>query len=183
MKIYAKSDFVRRKLKEQDLSKLFYENAGLDLYIDLDNYPNSVKVRDQSESDPPFVFLDNGLIKVIPRVGLTRYPFIVFFSTGIYLELPEGVHAVVHGRSGKFFKDSIDVFRGVIDSSYRGEVVVGLIFYRVDPVVLNPENAIAQLVFIDNRNLLGEEVEFVDTLDELSTTDRGERGFGSTDKR
>jgi dUTPase len=61
--------------------------------------------------------------------------------------------------------------------------VVGLIFYRVEPVILNPENAIAQLVFIDNRNLLGEEVKFVDTLDELSKTDRGEKGFGSTDKR
>jgi len=182
MKVHAKSDFVRRKLREQDLSKFFSENAGLDLYIDFDNYPNSVKVRDQSEFEPPSVVLENGLIKIIPKAGLTRYPFIVFFHTGVHLELPKGVHAIVHGRSGRFFKDSIDVFRGVIDSSYRGEVVVGLIFYRSEPVVLNPENAIAQLVFIDNRNLLGEEVEFVDTLDELSRTDRGEKGFGSTDK-
>jgi len=182
MKVHAKSDFVRRKLREQDLSKLFSENAGLDLYIDFDNYPNSVKVRDQGEFEPPFVILENGLIKISPKAGLTRYPFIVFFYTGVHLELPKGVHAIVHGRSGRFFKDSIDVFRGVIDSSYRGEIVVGLIFYRVEPVVLNPENAIAQLVFIDNRNLLGEEVEFVDTLDELSRTDRGEKGFGSTDK-
>jgi deoxyuridine 5'-triphosphate nucleotidohydrolase len=183
MKIHAKSDFVKRKLREQDFSKLFSENAGLDLYIDLDNYPNSVKARDQSEFDPPSIILENRLIKIIPKAGLTRYPFIVFFNTGVYLELPKGVHAIVHGRSGRFFKDSIDVFRGVIDSSYRGEVVVGLIFYRVEPVILNPENAIAQLVFIDNRNLLGEEVKFVDTLDELSKTDRGEKGFGSTDKR
>jgi deoxyuridine 5'-triphosphate nucleotidohydrolase len=182
MKIYAKSDFVRRKLREQELSKLFIENAGLDLYIDLDNYPNSVKVRDQGELDPPFVFLENGLIKIVPKAGLTRYPFIAFFHTGIHLELPKGVHAIVHGRSGRFFKDSIDVFRGVIDSSYRGEIVVGLIFYRVDSVILNPENAIAQLVFIDNRSLLGRKVEFVDTLDELSSTDRGQKGFGSTDK-
>jgi deoxyuridine 5'-triphosphate nucleotidohydrolase len=182
MKVYAKSDFVRRKLREQNLSKLFSENAGLDLYIDFDNYPNSVKVKEQSEFDSPYVIRENGLIKIIPKAGLTRYPFIVFFDTGIYLELPEGVHAIVHGRSGRFFKDSIDVFRGVIDSSYRGEVVVGLIFYRVDSVILNPENAIAQLVFIDNRNLLGEKVEFVDTLDELSSTDRGQKGFGSTDK-
>jgi deoxyuridine 5'-triphosphate nucleotidohydrolase len=183
MKIYAKSEFVKRKIREQDLSKLFSENAGLDLYIDFDNYPNSVRVRDQSEVDPPFLFLDNGLIKIVPKAGLTRYPFIVFFHTGVHLELPKGVHAIVHGRSGRFFKDSIDVFRGVIDSSYRGEIVVGLIFYRVDPVTINPENAIAQLVFVDNRNLLGENIEFVDTLDELSKTDRGEKGFGSTDRK
>jgi deoxyuridine 5'-triphosphate nucleotidohydrolase len=183
MKIYAKSEFVKRKIKEQDLSKLFSENAGLDLYVDFDNYPNSVNVRSQSEVDPPFVILDNGLIKIIPKAGLTRYPFIVFFHTGIHLELPKGVHAIVHGRSGRFFKDSIDVFRGVIDSSYRGEIVVGLIFYRVDPVTINPENAIAQLVFVDNRNLLGENIELVDTLDELSKTDRGEKGFGSTDRK
>jgi dUTP pyrophosphatase len=183
MKIYAKSDFVKRKLREQDLSKLFSENAGLDLYIDFDNYPNSVKVRDQSEFEPPSVTLENGLIKIIPKAGLTRYPFIVFFHTGINLELPNGVHAIVHGRSGRFFKDSIDVFRGVIDSSYRGEVVVGLVFYRLEPVILNPENAIAQLVFIDNRNLLTEKIEFVESLEELSRTDRGEKGFGSTDKK
>jgi len=182
MKVYAKSDFVRRKLREQDLSKLFSENAGLDLYIDFDNYPNSIKVRDQSEFVPPSVVLENGLIKIIPKAGLTRYPFIVFFHTGVHLELPRGIHAIVHGRSGRFFKDSIDVFRGVIDSSYRGEIVVGLIFYRVEPVIINPENAIAQLVFIDNSSLLNEKIRFVDSLDELSETDRGEKGFGSTDK-
>jgi len=182
MKIYAKSDFVKRKLREQDFSKLFSENAGLDLYINIDDYPNSIRVRTQSESDPPYMLFEDGLIKIVPSTGLSRYPFIVYVNTGIYLELPKGVHAIVHGRSGRFFKDSIDVFRGVIDSSYRGEVVVGLIFYRVEPVILNPENAIAQLVFIDNRNLLGEEVEFVGALDELSSTDRGQKGFGSTDK-
>ncbi len=183
MKIYAKSDFVKRKLREQDFSKLFSENAGLDLYINLDDYPNSIRIRTQSESDPPYILFENGLIKILPSIGLSRYPFIAYVNTGIYLELPRGVHAVVHGRSGRFFKDSVDVFRGVIDSSYRGEIVVGLIFYRVEQVVINPENAIAQLVFIDNRNLLNEDIQFVDSLDELSETDRGEKGFGSTDKR
>jgi dUTP pyrophosphatase len=115
----------------------------------------------------------------------------VSIPTGVALELPDGYMARVSSRSGFAFgkgallppgTDTISLdqashvyaFHGTIDPSYRGEVRVLLMNFSPYRVVV-PENArIAQLVII--------RVELPPILDvtELSESERGERGFGSS---
>ena len=177
IRIYTTNEIFKDKTKSLNLS----ENAGLDLYLDLsEGIKESIKFS-VDEYVPPEITINGDIIKISPIGGLTSYPFILYVKTGVYLDLPQGVHAIVSGRSGRFFKDSIDVFRGIIDSSYRGEIVVGLIVYRKTPTYLNINNAIAQLVFLDNTNLMKIDVEFVNSREELSSSSRGDKGFGSSD--
>ncbi len=95
--------------------------------------------------------------------------------------IPAYAFGIIHGRSGNFFKNGIEVFHGVIDPSYRGEIKVGLKFYSTGSFVFRNDIAIAQLVIygIHWRWELVEisEEEFLRT---YSNTSRGEAGFGST---
>lgn len=100
------------------------------------------------------------------------------------LNPPPGLHMLVVGRSGNYFKKNIDVFKGLIDSSYRGMLMIGLYIYSSSTklVEIQHKSKIAQLVFLnyigaDLRNLVFEEV---DSLEELESSERGTRGFGST---
>ncbi len=96
--------------------------------------------------------------------------------TGLALETPEGVVAVVCARSGLAFKHGICLCNGigVIDSDYRGEVSVGLINHGRESFTVVPGDRIAQLMFMPvyTASLIPS--------DELDETDRGAGGFGST---
>ena len=98
-------------------------------------------------------------------------------GTGITLEFPSDCYARVAPRSGLAFKKGIDVFAGVVDSSYRGEIRAILMNHGTEPVEVKVGDRIAQIIFekIYTPDVL-EEV----SLEELSNTDRGEGGFGST---
>lgn len=98
-------------------------------------------------------------------------------GTGITLEFPSDCYARVAPRSGLAFKKGIDVFAGVVDSSYRGEIRVILMNHGVHPVEVKVGDRIAQIIFerIYTPDVL-EEAPF----EELTNTDRGEGGFGST---
>jgi dUTP pyrophosphatase len=96
-------------------------------------------------------------------------------STAISVEIPEGYYGRVAPRSGLAAKHGIDVFAGVVDSSYRGEVKV--ILYNSDkqnPFLVNEGDRIAQLIIEKHYNFPVEEVS------DLSDTSRGSGGFGST---
>lgn len=96
--------------------------------------------------------------------------------TGLYMEIPPGYECQVRPRSGLAIKDGITVLNapGTIDSDYRGEVKVMLINLSDEVYVLHNNKRIAQLVFskVDQVTLL--------PATELSNTQRGEGGFGST---
>jgi len=100
-------------------------------------------------------------------------------STGLVMELPEGIECQVRPRSGMALKHGITLPNspGTIDPDYRGEL--GVIMQNLGPesVTLDRGERIAQLVFA--------RFETPDTLemDELSETDRGKGGFGSTGSR
>ena len=98
--------------------------------------------------------------------------------TGIAIELSETspCAAFVYGRSGLGVKFGIILSNGVgvVDSDYRGEIMVGLTNISSSPYVLKPGERIAQLVI--HPILLPEPMEVY----ELSDTVRGEGGFGST---
>ncbi|MDH4228749.1 MAG: dUTP diphosphatase [Nitrospirota bacterium] len=94
-------------------------------------------------------------------------------ATGIALEIPPGWVGLIRDRSGIAAAGRGFTVAGVIDSSYRGEVKV--LFDR-DMQVEDGER-VAQLVVVPH---FSGAVAEVDGLAELSATDRGERGFGST---
>lgn len=102
------------------------------------------------------------------------------FKTGISIAIPQGYYGRIAPRSGLAVKHGIDVLAGVIDSDYRGEIMVALINLSSEPITLpiikdGKETAIAQIIFEKYNN-----VNF-DVVDNLDTTFRGSGGFGSTD--
>lgn len=79
-------------------------------------------------------------------------------------------------RSGLATKQGVTLINsvGLVDSDYRGEIGVPLVNLGNQPVVINNQDRIAQLVVIGITRAEFEQV------DELTATDRGEGGFGST---
>ncbi|MEG2318008.1 MAG: dUTP diphosphatase, partial [Rikenellaceae bacterium] len=96
----------------------------------------------------------------------------------LFIEIPSGYEVQVRPRSGLAAKHGITILNspGTIDADYRGELKVILINLSSDPYTLNPEERVAQLVLSQY-----EQIEWEETI-ELSKTDRGEGGFGSTGK-
>ena len=104
------------------------------------------------------------------------------FKTDIALAIPEGFYGRVAPRSGLAVKHGIDVLAGVIDSDYRGEILVALVNLGDKPVQLpvikdGKETAIAQIIF----ESCGTVTDGFNEVDDLTATQRGSGGFGSSD--
>lgn len=99
-------------------------------------------------------------------------------STGLHLEIPRGYVAQVCPRSGLALKHGLTVLNspGIIDSDYRGEIKVLLINHNSLRYTVKKGDRIAQLVFMP---VVHADMKHVET---LSSTERGEGGFGSTGK-
>lgn len=97
-------------------------------------------------------------------------------KTGLYMEIPVGFECQVRPRSGLALKKGITVLNtpGTIDADYRGEVGVILINLSNEKVVIEDGERIAQLVFAPV-----EQAHWIESI-ELSETERGAGGFGST---
>jgi len=97
-------------------------------------------------------------------------------GTGIKLETPNGVGAMVCSRSGLAIKHGIAVLNspGIIDSDFRGEIRVILHNSGDEDFHVSKGDRIAQLVFFPIVQAIFQDCR------ELSQTDRGEGGFGST---
>ena len=100
----------------------------------------------------------------------------VMISVGIKTEFTPGYVALIHARSGLATKKGLGPanFVGVVDSDYRGEWFVALHNHSNHIQVIEDGERIAQVLFQEVEHPTFEEVE------ELSTTERGEGGFGST---
>ncbi len=100
----------------------------------------------------------------------------VMVPTGLFIELPIGFEAQVRPRSGLAFKNGITCLNspGTIDADYRGELKVILVNLSHDDFTINNGDRIAQMVIVKH-----ERAEFIE-VQELSSTERGEGGFGST---
>ncbi len=99
--------------------------------------------------------------------------------TGIALEIPNGYVGLIYARSGLASKRDLAPANkvGVIDSDYRGEILVALHNHGNKDQVIQPFERIAQLVIAPVTQATFEEVE------ELNTTERNAGGFGSTGTR
>ncbi len=97
--------------------------------------------------------------------------------TGISLVIPSGCYGRIAPRSGLALNFGINVGAGVIDPDYRGEIKVILFNHGENDFVINQGDKIAQLIL---ELVTTPEVIEVESLDE---TERGNQGFGSTDKK
>lgn len=97
-------------------------------------------------------------------------------GTGIAVEIPSGYFAAIFARSGIASKRNLRPANcvGVIDSDYRGEIKVPLFNDSDKEQVLEKNERVAQMVIMPYLNVTFNLVE------ELSSTDRGQGGFGST---
>lgn len=93
-------------------------------------------------------------------------------STGISVKIPEGHCGLIWPRSGLSMK-GLDVMAGCVDEDYTGEVGV-LVTSHTDKVVVAKGDRVAQLLIVPINYVDVEEVE------ELTETERGENGWGST---
>ena len=99
-----------------------------------------------------------------------------FVHTGIAVEIPAGLVGLVYARSGLACKKGLAPANkvGVIDSDYRGEIMVALHNHSTEEIVVEPGERVAQMVIAPYYFAEYEEA------DELADTVRGEGGFGST---
>ena len=99
-------------------------------------------------------------------------------ATGLLMELPQGYEAQVRPRSGLALKNGITVLNtpGTIDADYRGEIGVILVNLSAESFTVNDGDRIAQMVIAKHETAIWDEVA------ELSETNRGAGGFGSTSK-
>ncbi len=140
-----------KKLNEQAISPTYGTefSAGADLYA-----------------------CENGEVTI--AAGETK-----LIHTGLSLEIPEGYAGLIYARSGIATKRGLAPANkvGVIDSDYRGEIMVALHNHSASPQTVADKERVAQLVITPFLKVEYTEVE------DLSDTARGEGGFGSTGKK
>lgn len=99
--------------------------------------------------------------------------------TGIFIALPKGYEAQVRSRSGLAAKYGVTVLNspGTIDADYRGEIGVILINFSENDFIIKNGDRIAQIVIAKHERAIWEECI------DLSKTERGSGGFGSTGQK
>lgn len=103
----------------------------------------------------------------------------MLIPTGLYMELEPGYEAQIRPRSGLAFKHGITVLNspGTIDADYRGELKILLVNLSNEAFTITNGERIAQMVIAKHDQATIQEVT------ELSSTERGEGGFGHTGRK
>src|SRR3989344_5568668 len=97
--------------------------------------------------------------------------------SGIAVEIPGGYFGNVRPRSGLAVKQGLHTMAGVVDAGYRAEIGVVLVNLGQEPILITRGMRIAQLLILPVIHATVIEAE------ELSSSERGEAGFGSTGHR
>lgn len=120
---------------------------------------------------------DAGLDLTATSKQYDRETSTLIFGTGLAIEIPKGFVGLVFPRSS-VYKQGLALSNsvGVIDSGYRGEIMVRFYMPEIGFEQLEVGSRVAQLVILPYPK-----VEFKE-VDKLSKTDRGAEGFGSTGK-
>lgn len=96
--------------------------------------------------------------------------------TGISVAIPTGCVGLIWDKSGLAIKEGLKTVGGVIDSGYRGEIMVGMVIVGGKPYTLEAGHKVAQMLI---QRVESPEIVEAESLDE---TRRGAGGFGSTGK-
>ena len=97
-------------------------------------------------------------------------------KTGISMEIPDGHVGLIWDKSGIAIKEGLKVMGGVVDSGYRGEIMVGMVNLSKKEYRFEAGHKVAQMLI--------QKVEHPEIVEasELTETKRGAGGFGSTGK-
>ena len=144
--------------------KNFTSDAAFDLYLDA----------------PDAIYHEwNGGVEVKAARGIKIRPNeTVMLHTGIAMEIPIGYYAAIYARSGLACKQGLRPANctGIIDAAYRGELIVALHNDSAETRIVCHNDRIAQMAILPVLDVnLGES-------DNLSETERGSGGFGSSGK-
>lgn len=170
------NEMLSNLMKEANIKDWVYdrEDNSMKLRVDLINKSTNPDPDYEKMGDSGFdlrAFIDSD-ITIHPN---SRY----VVPTGLYFAIPNGFELQVRPRSGLAAKNGITVLNtpGTVDSGYRGEVKV--ILYNTDnqEFVVSNGDRIAQGVIcpVQNKSTI-----IFNSVSELSETDRGSGGFGST---
>ena len=116
---------------------------------------------------------DAGLDLRAMNGGLLRARQSKTFHTGVHVELPKGTAGILLPKSGLMTNRDIITF-GVVDESYRGEVLVHMLNLSDEDYSVRDGDKISQMLVVPVR------YEAVEIVKELSDGERGDAGFGST---
>lgn len=102
-----------------------------------------------------------------------------FIPTGIAMAIPAGLVGLIYARSGLACKKGLAPANkvGVIDSDYRGEIIVALHNHSAEDIIIENGERVAQMVIAPYFFAEYEETE------DLEQTERGAGGFGSTGRK
>ena len=140
--------------------------------------PILVRVKNKSQNDlPEYETLGSaGLDVRANEYVIIKQGETALVKTGLFLEIPEGYYIKVVPRSGLAYKNQVTVLNtpGTCDSDYRGEIDVILINHGHNTFDVKAGDRIAQLILEKF-----ERIEW-DPVSQLTETERGSGGFGST---
>lgn len=98
------------------------------------------------------------------------------FKTSLIIEIPDGYAGLVWDKSGLGITGGLKTLGGVIDSGYRGEIIIGIVNLSGGEYAITKGQKIAQMLIQKKEPVALQEI------DTLSETERGESGFGSSGK-
>lgn len=117
---------------------------------------------------------DAGMDLFAAEDAVIRPGEIIAVATGIAIEIPDGYAGLIWDKSGLAILKELKIFGGVIDAGYRGEIKVGIRNFNTHEHTIKSGDKIAQMLIqkVECANII--------LAEELSETDRGSGGFGST---
>lgn len=154
------------------------EYEGTRILFQVEPRPVNVKFKKLTNTAIPFAYSREGdaCMDMYADMDAVLYPHeTVIIKTGIAVEIPEGFEGIVRGRSG-LATQGINVHIGTIDAAYRGDVGVIVTNNSLQLFGIHKGNRIAQFTVKPVYPVHLTEVE------ELSETERGEQGYGSSGK-
>lgn len=177
---------IELKIKRSDDAKKFpliHTKRDGDVGFDLPAiFPYKEKYKDESiRNDMYKLHSDEEINKLDIKMRETRtvHPHErVVIPTGIYLEIPYGYWVSIEARSSTS-KDMLICPKGVIDEGYRGELFAVLLNVGQKPVTIEHGDRVVQMIIHKRENINIK----IREVDELSESDRGSDGFGSTGRK
>lgn len=103
--------------------------------------------------------------------------------TGLYFELPKGYELQIRPRSGHSFKTGLMAILGTVDTGYRGEIKVIMINLSDKEQIIEQGERVAQGVIAPRVSGDFGKMLKLESVNELTETERGTGGFGSTGKK
>lgn len=126
---------------------------------------------------PHYAYTDDAAFDMYARENVVLEPGEkAIIPTGIAMEIPAGYVGLVWDKGSVGIKGGVKTLGGVVDSNYRGEVMIGVVNLSKETYTFERGHKVAQMIIQKKETVEIEEVN------EISETERGEGRFGSSGK-